>query len=98
VLARPAHGRNAHVPICRTVGWSLRGEPAQSFEGVLSSDGSFTILAAFNALVGLVGLYIHDNSDGGYGGDDFCYGVVNEIVCPACEQRAVQSLVTARVW
>ena len=50
--------------------------------GVLTSDGSYTILAAFTVLDGYLGHHVHENAGGGFGGEDFYYGATKEIVSP----------------
>lgn len=50
--------------------------------GVLTSDGSYTTLAASTVLDGYLGHHVHENAGGSFGGEDFYYGATKETVSP----------------
>ena len=58
----------------------MRGRRARVDHGLLTSDGAYTITAAFTVLDGCLGHFVHDNALGGFTGDDFYAGIVREVV------------------
>ena len=76
----------------RVFGWALRGKRANNYKQLLTSDGSYTVLAAFDLGMGYVAHHTHENRKGdNFGADAFVDGFTREIVRGPPSPRAVPS-------
>jgi len=85
-------------PPQRVFGWSLRGKRAQSNKQLLTSDGSYTVLAAFDLEMGHCTHYTHDNSTGGYNADAFYAGFTLKVMNHCNPYPGPRSVIVLDNW